>query len=32
MELAVLITEGNAPIQVHAHFGKLIESGVLMRA
>jgi phosphatidylserine/phosphatidylglycerophosphate/cardiolipin synthase-like enzyme len=32
MELGVLITGGSAPLQVDAHFGKMIESGVLVRA
>jgi phosphatidylserine/phosphatidylglycerophosphate/cardiolipin synthase-like enzyme len=32
MELGVLITGGTTPAQVEAHFGKLIESGTLLRA
>jgi phosphatidylserine/phosphatidylglycerophosphate/cardiolipin synthase-like enzyme len=32
MELGVLITGGNTPAQVEAHFGKMIEGGTLVRA
>lgn len=32
MELGVLITGGTTPAQVEAHFGKMIESGTLVRA
>jgi phosphatidylserine/phosphatidylglycerophosphate/cardiolipin synthase-like enzyme len=32
MELGVLITGGTTPVQVQAHFGKMIESGTLVKA
>ncbi len=32
MELGVLITGGTTPVQVEAHFGKMIESGTLLKA
>lgn len=32
MELGVLITGGRSPIQVETHFGKMIESGALVKA
>ena len=32
MELGVLITGGTTPVQVEAHFGKMIESGTLVKA
>jgi phosphatidylserine/phosphatidylglycerophosphate/cardiolipin synthase-like enzyme len=32
MELGVLITGGTTPVQVEAHFGKMIEAGTLVRA
>jgi phosphatidylserine/phosphatidylglycerophosphate/cardiolipin synthase-like enzyme len=32
MELGVLVTGGSTPGQVEAHFGRMIESGVLARA
>ena len=32
MELGVLITGGDAPAQVEAHFGQMIESGILVKA
>jgi phosphatidylserine/phosphatidylglycerophosphate/cardiolipin synthase-like enzyme len=31
MELGVLITGGTTPVQVEVHFGKMIESGVLVK-
>ena len=32
MELGVLITGGTTPAQVEAHFGRMIESGTLLKA
>jgi phosphatidylserine/phosphatidylglycerophosphate/cardiolipin synthase-like enzyme len=32
LELGVLITDGDAPVQVEAHFGRMIESGSLAKA
>ena len=32
MELGVLITGGTTPVQVEAQFGKMIESGTLLKA
>ncbi len=32
MELGLLVTGGNAPAQVETHFGKMINSGILVRS